>query len=49
MKVRDLARLISFWEGKLQYDRYLMNPSVIELIRQTVMSLKELKELKEGE
>ncbi len=47
MDRRSVDKLISFWEGKLLTDRYLMEKATQELIKQTVKGLKFLYELLE--
>ena len=41
-----VKNIISFWDDKLEFDKHLMNPSTVYLIKCTVKCLKELEELK---
>lgn len=43
----ELEGCIQFWESKLKHDRYLMEPSVIVGIQNTVKYLEELQRLRE--
>jgi len=40
----DVSNLIHYWESKLA-DRFLLEPSVVTLIEQTIEALKKLKEV----
>ena len=46
---KELESLIHFWKDSLAEHRLLMSPSTIYLVEQTIKSLEELKEIKEGE
>jgi len=39
----SLEGCISFWESKLFYDKYLLEPSTIVLIENTIKFLKRLQ------
>lgn len=41
--------LIRHWEAKLQYDKYLMDPSVRIIVQGTLEDLKELEKIKSQE
>ena len=40
----SLEGCISFWESKLFHDKYLLEPSTIVLIENTIKFLKKLQE-----
>lgn len=42
----ELDGTISFWGTTLEHDKFLMSPSTIYLVEQTIRFLKELKQLK---
>lgn len=44
----DLDMLIHAWQSHLDLNRSFMEPSIIYFIEQTIIALKELKELKGG-
>ena len=44
----ELDLLIKFWEAKLKFDRYLMEPSVVVTIESTIKYLKKLKGESDG-
>ncbi len=48
MSDTQLDLTIRFWESKLQYDRYLMDPATDALIQDTVKYLKRLQEIDES-
>ena len=48
MSDKQLELTIRFWESKLQYDHYLMDPATDALIQDTVKYLKHLQEIDES-
>lgn len=40
----ELERIITFWETTLSYHRYLLEPSVLYLVEQTIKFLKTIKQ-----
>ncbi len=48
MSDTQLDLTIRFWESKLLYDRYLMDPATDALIQDTVKYLKRLQEIDES-
>lgn len=44
----DLKHLVIHWESVLFHDSWLMSPSRMEIIKQTLAALKELEKLKGG-
>lgn len=47
--MEQLDGCISFWEGILFHDRFLLDPATQYLIEATIRYLKELKAVKEKE
>lgn len=42
----ELGSTILYWEGVLKTDRFLLEPSVLYFLEQTISKLKELQKLK---
>lgn len=42
----ELDHMINFWESRLWYDRFLMEPSTVYGVERTIKFLKELKQLR---
>jgi len=49
MTTSELKVLQRFWESKLQYDRFLLEPATLYMIEATVRAIKELVRLNERE
>jgi len=47
--MKQLKGCINFWESKLHHDKYLLEPSTEELIRETVSFLRELEQIKSAD
>ena len=43
-KIADVNSTIAFWESILLHDRFLMDPSSVVLVENTVKHLKHLKD-----
>lgn len=46
--IKELESLIQFWKDSLAEHRLLMSPSTVYLTEQTIKSLQELRDIKEG-
>lgn len=46
--IKECKSLIQFWKDRLAECRLLMSPSTVYLTEQTIKSLEELKQVKEG-
>ncbi len=45
--MENIDSLIRFWQSQLQGSQFLMSPSTVTLIEQTIKALEELKKMQE--